>query len=342
MLILGIESTCDETAAAVVKDGKLILSNVIASQGDLHEKFGGVVPELACRRHIDVMLPVIQKALYDASVTLKDIDLIAVSYAPGLIGAIMIGLTAGKALSLASGIPFLGIHHVEAHLYAALMGQDKIDFPCIGVVLSGGHTSILLMEGIGTYRLIGETQDDAVGEAFDKVAKMMGLPYPGGPLIEELAKNGDPHAFTFRTGKFKDKPYDFSFSGLKTSVLYTLKGQDRSGQIENLTPQEKENVAASFQRVVFEDIFAKVASASEKYGAPNIVFGGGVTNNMALRKFMSNKMPGCRLIFPERALTLDNAAMIAGLAYHKWQEKKQGDPYFLEPESRVSFFRPLA
>lgn len=336
MYILGIESTCDETAAAVVQDGEHILSSVIASQADLHEEFGGVVPELACRRHIDAMLPAIEKALERASVTMNDIDLIAVSYAPGLIGAILIGLSAGKALSLATGIPFIGIHHVEAHLYAALMG-NQVEFPCIGVVLSGGHTAILHMEGVGSYRMIGETQDDAIGEAFDKVAKMMGLPYPGGPIIEELAIKGDPLAYPFKSGQIKGKPYDFSFSGVKTSVLYTLKGQNRSGLIEQLTKTEKENAAASFQRVVFEDVYAKIERAAAEYGAKTIIFGGGVTNNMTLRDFMNAKLTRSRLVFPKRELTLDNAAMIAGLAFHKWQQRKEGDPYSLEARSRLPF-----
>lgn len=335
MYILGIESTCDETAAAVVEDGEHILSNVIASQGDLHEKYGGVVPELACRRHIDVMIPVIEKALDDAHLALNQIDLIAVSYAPGLIGAIMIGVMAAKALSIATQVPYLGIHHVEAHLYAALMGE-KVDFPCIGVVLSGGHTAILLMEGIGSYQLIGQTQDDAVGEAFDKVAKMLGLPYPGGPVIETLALKGDPNKYAFKTGKPKGKPFDFSFSGLKTSVLYTLHGQNRSGALAELTSQEKADAAASFQHAVFEDIYHKISNALTEYGAHTVVLGGGVTNNMALRAYLEKKL-SARLVFPERALTLDNAAMIAGLAYHKWQERGIGDPYDLEPLSRVSF-----
>lgn len=337
MRILGIESTCDETAAAVVVNGSDILSNIVASQEDLHERFGGVVPELACRRHIEVMLPVIRKALAEAGTTLDGIDLIAASFAPGLIGAIMIGLSCAKALSLATGIPFIGVNHVEAHLYAALMGNEKPQFPCIGVVLSGGHTSILLMEEIGRYRLIGETQDDAVGEAFDKVAKMMGLPYPGGPLIEKLAEEGDPYAYPLKIGRVKEKPFDFSLSGLKTSVLYTLKGQNKSGIAEKLTLKEKQNVAASFQRVVFDDIGQKVQKAAEDFGASTLLFGGGVTNNMALRSYLTARMPRYKLLFPPKILTLDNAAMIAGLAYHQWQRKKEGDPFYLEPVSRLAF-----
>lgn len=337
MRILGIESTCDETAAAVVMSGTSILSNVVASQEDLHQRFGGVVPELACRRHIEVMLPVVEKALKEAGTTLDEIDLIAASYAPGLIGAIMIGLSCAKALSLATGIPFIGVNHVEAHLYAALMDKELPHFPCLGVVLSGGHTSILLVEEIGRYRLIGETQDDAVGEAFDKVAKMMGLPYPGGPLIEELAEKGDPYAYPLKIGKVKEKPYDFSLSGLKTAVLYTLKGQNRSGIAEMLTLEEKRNVAASFQRTVFEDIEAKVSRAASEYGVSTVLFGGGVTNNKALRKHLMSKMPHAKLMFPRKELTLDNAAMIAGLAFHQWQKKKRGDSFCLEPVSRLAF-----
>jgi N6-L-threonylcarbamoyladenine synthase len=220
MLVLGIETTCDETACAIVKDGHTILSNVISSQIDLHAEYGGVVPELSCRRHVDVIMSVIQQALLEASVGLEDIDLIAVAYGPGLVGALLIGLTSAKTLSLALGKPFIGVNHVEAHLYAAMMSKDlSIQFPCLGVVLSGGHTALVLIEKFGQSRLISETVDDAIGEAFDKVAKMMGLPYPGGPQIESLATQGNPEAFPFKPGKVKEMPLHFSFSGLKTAVL---------------------------------------------------------------------------------------------------------------------------
>ncbi len=210
MLALGIESTCDETACAIVQDGRSILSNIIASQIDLHKEYGGVVPELACRRHIDLMMPVIDQALTQAKMTLAHIDLIAVAHGPGLIGALLIGLNTAKALAWALQKPFIGVNHIEAHLYAALMSYEKeIHFPCLGVVASGGHTAIVLIQELGVYQLLGQTVDDAIGEAFDKVAKMLDLPYPGGPQIEKLALYGDPYRYPFKAGRVKGHPLDF-------------------------------------------------------------------------------------------------------------------------------------
>ena len=209
MLVLGIETTCDETACAVVKDGREILSNIVFSQEDLHNDFGGVVPELACRRHIDVLIPVIDQALQQAKCSLDDIDLFSVAYGPGLIGALLIGLNAAKSLALCTNKPFIGVNHVEAHLYAALMSNPQVDFPCLGIVLSGGHTNLIYMKGIGQYELIGQTVDDAIGEAFDKAAKIMGLPYPGGPPIEALAATGNPQRFPLKQEQSKEVPSTF-------------------------------------------------------------------------------------------------------------------------------------
>jgi N6-L-threonylcarbamoyladenine synthase len=222
MIVLGIESTCDETACAIVKDGKDILSNIIHSQSEMHSPFGGVFPELACRRHVDAIIPVIRDAMMHAHVSKNEIDLIAVSKGPGLIGALLIGLNVAKALSMAWDIPFIGINHVEAHLYAAIMPLESPPFPALGIVISGGHTFMVKMRGIGSYEGIGTTQDDAIGEAFDKVASLLHLPYPGGPAIEQLAKQGNPSRFSFRPANVKGRPWDFSFSGLKTNVLYAL------------------------------------------------------------------------------------------------------------------------
>jgi N6-L-threonylcarbamoyladenine synthase len=339
MLVLGIESTCDETACAVVKDGRFILSNVVASQIDLHQEYGGVVPELACRRHIDLIIPVIDQALNQAQLHLNAIDLIAVAHGPGLIGALLIGLQTAKSLSLALQKPFIGINHVEAHLYAALMSQaEPVQFPCLGVVLSGGHTLLVLMKELGNYELISQTVDDAIGEAFDKVAKMLGLLYPGGPQIEKLALKGDPYRYPLKAGHVKNKPLDFSFSGLKTAVLYTLKGKHPQDIAVKLSEQDKCDLAASFQRIAFEDIVKKTLLAARQYGTQTIVFGGGVTNNRYLRQlFAEEGKEKLQLIWPSFDLSLDNAAMIAGLGFHRYQIKGHGDPINLEPLTRIPF-----
>lgn len=341
MRILGIESTCDETSGAVVEDGRKILSNIITSQIDIHAAFGGVVPELSCRRHVEVILPVIEEALAVANTTLSQIDVIAVAYAPGLIGALMIGLSAAKALSMAANIPFVGVNHIEAHLYAALMSHEEpVQFPCLGVVLSGGHTSLVLIEDIGKYTLLGETHDDAIGEAFDKVGKLLDLSYPGGPHIERLAKEGNPYRFPFRAGRIKDNPYDFSFSGLKTAVLYALKGQNAQVPTPTVfTPQDKADLAASFQHAAFTDIIDKTIAAATAHSCTSVLFGGGVTNSQTLRHNFAQKASGLRLLWPTVGLSLDNAAMIAGLGYHVY--KQQGpDSLFLEPATRIPMTRP--
>lgn len=330
MLILGLESTCDETACAVVKDGTTILSNIVASQVNLHQIFGGVVPELACRRHIETILPVISEALSTASVNLNEIDLFAVAKGPGLIGALLIGLNVAKGLSLATEKPFIGVNHIEAHLYAALMSQTTaIQFPCIGAVLSGGHTTLVKMENIGIYSLIGETVDDAIGEAFDKTAKLLGLPYPGGPYIEELASRGDPDRFSFKAGRVKGKPYHFSFSGLKTGVLYAIKGQD-GRQEKLLDDQDKRDLAASFQETAFGDVTEKIIKAAKEYECRSIVLGGGVTANQKLRTLVTEAALGLTVHWPSFKLSMDNAAMIAGLGYHQFLLQGKGDPLDLE------------
>ena len=339
MIVLGIETTCDETSCSIVKNGKEILSNAITSQIDLHAEFGGVVPELSCRRHIDVFIPVLQQCLNEANLTLDKIDLIAVAYGPGLIGALLIGVTAGKTLSLALDRPFIGVNHVEAHLYAALMTQEKFpEFPSLGMVLSGGHTAIVLIKDIGDYELIGETVDDAIGEAFDKVGKQLGLQYPGGPQIEALATKGNPHRFPFKPGKVKEKPLHFSFSGLKTAVLYTLQGQNSSMTSPlPLTETNKQDIAASFQYAALTDVVDKVIRSAEKFGCRTIIFGGGVTNNQRLRKFFTEKAPWLTTLWPPLGLSLDNAAMIAGLGYHTFMRKGKGDSIDLHAATRIAF-----
>jgi N6-L-threonylcarbamoyladenine synthase len=334
MLVLGIESTCDETACAIVRGGKEILSNVVASQEKIHEAYGGVFPEVAARRHSDVIISIIHKSLSEAQVNLKDIDLIAVAHGPGLIGAILIGLNAAKSLALSGNIPFIGVNHVEAHLYASLMSQPTLpSFPCIGVVLSGAHTHLVQMHAIGEYELIGQTIDDALGEAFDKVARVLGLPYPGGPVIEKLAVHGDSSRYPFKTGRVKNRPYDFSFSGIKTGVLYTVKGQ--KGDKAALTEYVRHDVAASFQHVVFTDVIRKTIAAAREKNSRSVIFGGGVTNNKHLRKMFADAAPDLDLLWPSVGLSLDNAAMIAGLGYHQYMKRGEGASYHLEALPRI-------
>lgn len=337
MLVLGIESTCDETACAVVKDGKEILSNIVSSQIDLHSEYGGVVPELACRRHIDILLPIIKNALQEACVTLSDIDLISVAHGPGLIGALLIGLNTCKGLALALDKPFVGVNHIEAHLYASMMSHpQKISFPTLGVILSGGHTTLVRIDNLGKYVPIGDTVDDAIGEAFDKVAKILDLPYPGGPQIEALACKGDPHAYALKPGKVKGKPFHFSFSGLKTGVLYTLKGQN--GHYPRiLSEKERNDIAASFQHAALKDVVDKTLLAAREFSCRSIIFGGGVTNNQRLRAMFSDHAPHFQYIWPGRGLSLDNAAMIAGLGYHVYKQKGRSDPLDLEALTRIPF-----
>lgn len=340
MLVLGIETTCDETACAIVRDGKEILSNVVTSQIDLHSQYGGVVPELACRRHVDLFLPVFTQALKEANVSMADIDLVAVARGPGLIGALLIGMHGAKALSLVLNKPLIGVNHVEAHLYAALMSPAApLSFPCIGVVLSGGHTSLVLIKEIGQYEQIGHTIDDAIGEAFDKTAKILGLPYPGGPQIESLAKKGDPHRYPFKSGQVKGKPLDFSFSGLKTGVLYAVKGKGSGYASPTTLPEEeKAHIAASFQEAAFTDLIKKCLLAAEKFSCRTLVFGGGVTCNQKLREMFEEASAGKHLLlWPPVGLSLDNAAMIAGLGYHKYLSKGAGDSLDLDVSTAMPF-----
>lgn len=331
MIVLGIESTCDETAASIVEDGRKILSQVISSQVDLHNIYGGVVPELACRRHIEVIIPVIDEALKAANLSLESIDLIAVANGPGLVGPLFVGIETAKGLSLAINKPIIAVNHVEAHLYAALMSSETTpEFPALGVVLSGGHTSLVRIDDIGSYQLLGQTVDDAIGEAFDKTAKLLGKLYPGGPEIEALAKNGNPKRFSFKAGTCKSNPLNFSFSGLKTAVLYAVKDGDPKD------PVFAADIAASFQEAAFKDILLKTKRAAAQIGAKAILFGGGVTNNRALRELFETQAL-VQVIWPMPSLTLDNATMIAGLGYHRYQKFGPSDIRTLEAKTQIHF-----
>lgn len=335
MIVLGIETTCDETAVAVVRDGKDILSNVIHSQIEIHRKYGGVFPEVASRSHVDVLPSVIEESLRVANISLQDIDLISVAKGPGLIGPLLIGVNAAKALAFGLQKPFVGVNHVEAHLYASMMGQENVLFPSLGVVVSGGHTFLVLIEDIGSYKKIGSTVDDAIGEAFDKVAKLLDLPYPGGPEIENLAREGNPSTISFKPGKVKDNPYDFSFSGLKTNVFYSVYGQNAMKNTPcPLTREQKANIAASFQETALKDVVKKALEAKNDFGCKAIYIGGGVSHNQRLRALFREHN---QLVFwPPPGLSLDNGAMIAGLGFHVYKRQGKGDSLDLEPATRIS------
>lgn len=333
MYVLGIESTCDETACAIVVDGKTILSNVIFSQASLHATYGGVFPELASRAHIEAIIPVIKEALAQASLNKNQIDLIAVAKAPGLVGGLLIGLEAAKGLSLALDKPFIGVNHVEAHLYAAIMQDEQPTFPSLGVVLSGGHTLIVKINAIGSYEILGTTIDDALGEAFDKLAVMLGYSYPGGPMVEKLSVNGNSKAFSMRSGKVKDRPFDFSFSGIKTACRTLIEKQN------SLNDDFKRDICATFQEAVFSDLAKKLRMITEQTKVCCIYLGGGVVCNQTLRHYLAQKLPNIKLVFAPKELCVDNAAMIAGLGFHRFFiSGGQSNQLDLMPQTRTPQF----
>jgi N6-L-threonylcarbamoyladenine synthase len=308
-LVLGIETSCDETAAALVLGGHDVVSNVVSTQVDLHSDFGGVVPEIASRAHLDVLNPVIARTIVEAGVAEDRIDAVACTVGPGLIGALLVGVSAAKALALAWDVPFVGVNHMEAHLYAASLEDPTLEFPLVVLLVSGGHTMLVEMQGHGRYRLIGQTIDDAAGEAFDKVARFLDLGYPGGPAIDDAALNGDPEAIRFPRAMMDDG-YDFSFSGLKTSVMnYVRKHPDVSS----------EDVAASFQAAVVDVLVTKASRAAALVGATGIVLGGGVAANSLLREQLLDVCgrDGIQGFLPSRAMCTDNAAMIAAAGWHR-------------------------
>lgn len=328
MLALGIESTCDETGASIVSHGKTILSNILCSSAEIHQQYGGVFPELACRRHIEAIIPVVDEALQKANVRPSDIDVIAVAKGPGLVGALLIGMNAAKGLSIAWNKPLIGVNHVEAHLYASMMHLEQIPLPALGIVLSGGHTLIVKICDIGKYEPMSTTVDDAIGEAFDKVAVLLGMPYPGGPCIEELAKKGDPQSFHFKAGTVKKNPLYFSFSGLKTSVMYAVHNK-------GLSENERANIAASFQCAAFSDIIKKTKLALSHFSDAKAIFlGGGVCNNNALREAFENAF-SIPIFWPPKDLSMDNAAMIAGLGGKKFLTRPKGDGLDLDVQTRI-------
>ncbi len=377
MKILGIETSCDETAAAVVEDGTLLLSNVVNSQIDIHAVYGGVVPEVAARSHLEVMVPVVEKALSDADASWDDIDAIAVTYAPGLIGSLLIGTLAARTLAMMKKKPLYPIHHVEGHVYAnflsspssakplatsstetsaarvsgganalpetrreAVEGEDGSEkatptFPVLALIVSGGHSQLVLFRGHGNYELLGQTQDDAVGEAFDKVAKIIGLPYPGGPSVAKAAEHGNPKAFPLPKARMQN-PYDFSFSGLKTAVLRTVQAQVGkkydfpSHQLPELVSDSlRADVAASFQRIAVETLVDKTERAYRDFAPASVVIAGGVAANQELRRQLSERLP-LHIEYAPMNLCTDNAAMIASLGYFYAQANDPTDPRDLE------------
>ena len=343
MLCLGIETSCDETAAAVVRDGREISSNIIATQLDLHAEYGGVVPELACRRHGQLIDRIVERALKEGGVSLDDVGLVSVVQGPGLIGALLIGVNFAKALAWARGLPVVPVNHVEAHVYSCFMSNPQMELPAIGLVASGGHTSLFLMRGLGEYRKLGETTDDAVGESFDKVASLLGLPYMGGPHVEKLALQGDPNAIPFPRGlSKKKKSYDFSYSGLKTAVLYHVKGYgNKKRDPDTLSDQERANVAASFQEAALEVLVRKSLRAAEEFGARSIAIGGGVSANLRLRTLFAEGATRLSIpvYFPEKRLCTDNAAMVAGLGHWLYAQDPGSATYDFDAKASMAFLR---
>lgn len=333
-IVLGIESTCDETSAAIVRSGHDILSHVIASQAEIHATFGGVVPELASRHHIDAIIPVIEQCLTESALLPDDIDLLSVAKGPGLIGSLQVGIQTAKALAWGYNRPLVGVNHIEAHLYASMMDLPSIEeyLPAIGVILSGGHSTLVKVEKIGTYAFIGQTVDDAAGEAFDKVSKMLSLGYPGGPAIERLAARGNPLAFPLKGGAVKGHPCSFSFSGLKTAVLYTIRSLEAQGPLSEGMICD---ICASFQQAVIHDLTKKIRIACEQFCPKALFLGGGVTQNAALRRSLENSL-SLPLFWPSKNLCLDNAAMIAGLGYYTYRHTLRDERFTLEPQTRIA------
>ncbi len=349
--ILGIESSCDETAAAVVAGGRTILSSVVASQIAIHRKYGGVVPELASREHLRQIVPVVREALEQAGIALRDIDAVAVTRGPGLVGALLVGLTYGKVLAMSLGKPLIGVNHLEGHVHAVFLEAHSAgrrpETPAICLIVSGGHTviyGVAVSNSNGneaaarfTYSRIGQTRDDAAGEAYDKVARLLALGYPGGPVIDQLAVHGNPNAMKFGEPKMKGNPYDFSFSGIKTAVLYYLRkhtelkgeieareqalarGERKAEQLLPLASPQTLDLIASFQRCVVNNLVMRTLAAAEQSGAPSILVSGGVAANRELRLSFERESVarGIAVYFPSRALSTDNAAMIAAAAYPK-------------------------
>jgi len=330
-LILGIESSCDETAAAVVENGRVIRSSVVASQLSTHAKYGGVVPELASREHLRAIVPVVRQALAEADIELRNLQAIAVTAGPGLVGSLLVGVTYAKALCFARDLPLIAVNHVEGHIHSVLLEYPDVRFPALALVVSGGHTHLFEVPQAGEYRLLSKTRDDAAGEAYDKVAKLLGYGYPGGPVIDKLAPFGNPRAVRFTFAKMKGNELDFSFSGLKTAVLRWTEQNGVADEIaqrkqisnataaewRDLTPQRTLDLLASFQYTVIQELLRRAIAAAEQIGAESILVSGGVASNQGLRQAAA-QIPGLHFYFPSHGLSTDNAAMVAAAAFPKF------------------------
>jgi len=342
--ILGIESSCDETAAAVVEDAETVLSSVVASQMSTHGKYGGVVPELASREHLRAIVPVVREALAESDTSLDDVDAIAVTVGPGLVGSLLVGLTYAKSLSFARGIPLIAVNHIEGHIHAVVMEAKRagtpVEFPALALVVSGGHTHLFEVRDGFEYRLLGKTRDDAAGEAFDKVGKLLGYGYPGGPVIDRIAPHGDPAAVRFTFAKMKGNVLDFSFSGLKTAVLRWVESHDMTAEIDArrallgdghqpsteewlaATPQRTRDLLASFQHAVIHELLTRAAASAEQIDARTLIVSGGVACNSGLRTAAAAARLPYLVYFPSFRLSTDNAAMIAAAAFPKLHRKE--------------------
>ena len=314
MLVLGIETSCDETAAALVEDGVTVRANVVGSQVERHRPFGGVVPEIAARAHVDLLLPTLDRALVEAGATYRDVDAIAVTAGPGLVGSLLIGVAAAKALALAHDLPLIGVNHLEGHVCAAQLEFGLLEPPLVALIVSGGHTSLVLGDSDGRFTTLGATLDDAAGEAFDKIARFMGLPYPGGPEIDRLARSGNPRAIAFPRALLHDSTYDFSLSGLKTAVIRELRRRQAAGEEIPLA-----DVAASFQEALVDVGVRKTVAAASEHSVEQVLLAGGVAANSWLRQRMADACDaaGLRLLAPTPALCTDNGAMIAAAGWNR-------------------------
>ena len=340
MRILGIESSCDETAAAVVEDGERILSSVVASQLETHGKYGGVVPELASREHLRAIVPVVREALERAGSGFHDLVAVAVTEGPGLVGSLLVGITYAKSICFARGLPLIGVNHIEGHIHAVVLERrGEIEYPALALVVSGGHTHLFEVREGFHYRLLGKTRDDAAGEAFDKVAKLLGYGYPGGPVIDQLAPHGNPKAVKFTLAKMKGNTLDFSFSGLKTAVLRWVEARDLTAEIEarrrlvrpgvedflKMTPRDTLDMLASFQHTVIEELLRRAVASAEEIDARSMIISGGVACNAGLRKAAGELALPYPVFFPTPGLSTDNAAMIAAAAFPKLWRGEVGD-----------------
>jgi N6-L-threonylcarbamoyladenine synthase len=327
MLVLGIETSCDETAAAIIRDGREIVSSVIASQISVHERFGGVVPELASREHLDKIVPIVQEAFHRAKVTTGDIDGIAVTVGPGLVGSLLVGVSYAKAMAFALEKPLVGVNHIEGHIYSVAFENPPVQYPAMALIVSGGHTNLFHIPDPGKYKVLARTRDDAAGEAFDKVAKMLGLGYPGGPIIERLAREGNPQAIKFAIPRMGDGLPDFSFSGLKTAVTKFARETGLKPANGNEPSQEVKDLAASFQRVVVSSLVGTMERVAQDYRPQTLIIAGGVACNGALRAAATDaaKRLGVPVYFPSLHLSTDNAAMIAAAGTVKLQSGERAD-----------------